>query len=236
MRMLGGMMKLERNSILHQLIDNRTVGVPDKRPLVVRALFLSGRGVPQLPSSYRLIGDGRLTAIACEFQAAQMAGHSLPPGVACYPGIVPLRPEPQFDSVAAVRRALQRTEHQVFASLSSRAACFEQRVLLDELDGPVTDGPSSQRKAEEQSRMIAKFAQTITDLSQRVCLTPRQLLPAVRGEVRMALSLMVDDRATAAAEQEMNLAARLARAHGLRLRVSPPGPLESFPLSGWSQN
>ena len=188
--------------------------------LVLTAVFPADRGTPMVGQEVDLVNVRGIVA------AVTLADVGIPRALRPFTPAICVESEVRFNSRNSVRRYLEAHYGTFSRHLQVCAGCFERRVLL--LESQPETRPET---TAEQGRITAKLAQTVNELSRKVSLTPPDLLPAVSGNVRMALSLLISSDKAEASETALDLAKRLVRAHGLELLVTPPLLIESFPIN-----
>jgi|GEM_PF-4107002 len=201
---------------------------PIPQELRLQAILLAGAECPHRHKRSQLIPAGRLVALAMPTAAAANGWDDPTPELQPYTPVARILAEPVFPSAEAVAQTLCEQEEYLLNELWSRAAFAERRIVLT-TTAPVAAEPGL---TGSQARLVARLAETVREVSSKVCLTPPSLTRRASGSVHMALSLLVEARQMQTTDHALELAGRMMTAHGLTLSVTPSGPVESFPLRG----
>lgn len=190
----------------------------------LQAVFLAAAGLPRVGAQVSLVRYRQLVAVAvpdCDAGSGRLAE-----GLQHFTPAVRLDPAPYYPSLGDLYEALEGLEAALLRELTWRACCAERRILLCHLP----QSPHGRGLCGEQARLVAKLAQTAKEASREVCVTPPALMAKAEGEVHLAMSLMIEAEQMFAADRALELAGRIVGAHHMKLTVSPPGPIESFPI------
>lgn len=181
------------------------------------------------PAPFRILTFGSVGVLAVPAEAWE--DRRLPVSFPGGASVVRVSPAPVFAGLEGITAAVHRTAGELAEILADRRGCQEIRVALMRPEGATEGGPGP---SQQEARMTARLAQTVTGLSRRTRLTPPALRPRWSGEVRLALSLLLGPGALPEVYRALALGRALARPLELSLMVTNPGPAESFPLTGWN--
>lgn len=216
--------------MIAQRIEQEPADPPSARPRedaghwLVHGVLHDGGDLREPPAPFRLIGAGALRALAEPVADSETPGRvrRLSKDVVGDAEYMPLPGDTLFSGPGAISAALDRMGPHLVAELADRAGCVEIKMLLWD-PAPEPGGGAG------AARVGSTIAQRLGDIADRCCVTPAALRAPVRGEVRMALSLMLDRADLPALDEALTEAEGLAAAHGLRICISSPSRPESFP-------
>lgn len=162
-------------------------------------------------------------SIVMDLTGAPQAG--LPVGLRAVPGFLPVMIERPADNLRQFDVGLANSMSDFRDALVRFDGLREIRILLR-----THRRARNAEVSQEQARLIAKLAQTARDCSADLCVTPPHLRSSAVGELKMALSLLIQEARLPGLQTDLSLAARMAPVHGLVLERSDVGPPESFPI------
>lgn len=134
-------------------------------------------------------------------------------------GVTLLAPQPVCAGPDAVARLLAQHAAPLRRILDGRRHCAEYRIIVSGAAEPA------------DTRLFARLAQDMADLSRAVRATERPLLPIDGRSMLMALSLMLPNERIPALLEVLETAQTLAEARGLTLHAVGPDAMRSFPVS-----
>lgn len=135
------------------------------------------------------------------------------------PGVTRLEPQPAFAGPPELSRMLEGQALPLRRMLALREPCAEYRVSVSGATQPA------------DTRIFARLAQDLADLSQAVRAAPAGLLPIAAGPLLIAVSLMVHVDRIGRLLSVLDEAEHAAGTRGLTLDVIGPDALRSFPVS-----